>query len=182
MEQFEHTIIFSDRIETDTVQDLIDEMHGYSFVNLYFSTPGGHVFDMDVLVDYLNYRYKVNSLKLIIGTELISAGTLLLTDYVGPIFLHRDFYLFMFHSPDMEFSRYRPKEGDDGIKRLLDKENEKYYAKLEKLGITKPQMAKIRKGENVFWYADQVHKLNRKFFSSVEEEVTQHYTIYKNEK
>ena len=38
--QLEHTIIFSKNINEKNVQNLIDTINHYAFVNLYFSTNG----------------------------------------------------------------------------------------------------------------------------------------------
>ena len=88
---FDHTVIFNSTITPDNVADLIDEMNQYSFVNLYFSTDGGNINEMNILIDFLNYRYKNDSLKLILYDFVASAGTLILFDYEGPIFLQKYF-------------------------------------------------------------------------------------------
>ena len=179
MEQFEHTIIFDEEINTDSVQALIDEMSSRSFVNLYLSTNGGFLSDMYALIDYLNYRHKVGSLRIYLTDYVMSAGTFLLTDYEGPIFLSKLFYGFAFHMPDTQFYTVRKEANVDGHKRLLKVFNQNYVSRLKNLGLTTKQIKDIEDGKDVYVFADEIHKLKRTFFTGVEEEITHHYTTFK---
>lgn len=179
MEQFQHTIIFDDEINVDSVQELIDDMSTRSFVNLYFSTNGGYIAEMYALIDYLNYRYKVGTLKLFLDKYVVSAGTILLLEYEGPIFITRDFYGFMFHMPDISLYGTRKSGYEDGARRILAVRNNKYINDLSNLGLTSKQIKDIRDGKDVYIFVDEIHKLKRQLFSSVEEEITQNYTTFK---
>lgn len=179
MEQFEHTIIFDEEISIDSIQALIDEMSTRNFVNLYFSTVGGHVAEMNTLIDYLNYRHKVNSIRVFLDKYVTSAGTLLLLNYDGPLFVTKDFYAFMFHMPDISFYGTRKTGYEDGARRILNIRNNKYISDLKNLGLSTKQIKDIEDGKDVYIFADEIYKLKRTFFTGVEEEVTHHYTTFK---
>lgn len=185
MEQFEHTIIFENGIDQNTVQNLIDNMSSRSFVNLYFSTEGGYVADMKTLVDYLNYRFQIGTLRLYLDKYVCSAGTWLLLDYEGPIFVSNGFYGFMFHLPsidsynDIGFLKAKDPVYRKGEQRVLETRNNKYVTDLKNLGLSTKQIREINDNKEVYVFVDEIHKLKRQFYYSVEEEVTQHYTTFK---
>lgn len=171
----EHTVIFNDDINLTTVQNLIDKINQYSFVNLYFSTDGGHCTDMRILVNFLNHRYENDSLKLILCDEVQSAGTLILLNYKGPIFIDISFRFFMFHSFDIEMSTSRPYPGDKIAKEMLDIRNEEYFENLLKLGLTKLDIKKIKDGDEVYISALNLSKIKRELCSS--EDVVKTFNI-----
>ncbi len=177
----EHSIIFDDKIDNETVSDLINEMTNYSFVNLYFSTNGGELYAMEVLVDYLNRRCQDETVRVYIGPILISAGTFLMTDYIGPLFLTRSFQHILFHLPDMPAYSRRKEEKEYGrrVNVLLDSDNEDYLKSLSALGLSKSQIKKIADGEDVKFYRDDLDKLSYAFFT--EEETVVQKNLYKFE-
>lgn len=185
MEQFEHTIIFETGIDPNTVQDLINRMSSANFVNLYFSTDGGYMADMNILIDYLNYRYQIGTLRLYVDKYVCSAGTLLLLNYVGPIFISKGFYGFMFHMPyidnfhDIGFLKPKDPVYKKGEQRILQLRNNSYVNNLKGLGLTTKQIKDINENKEVYIFVDEIHKLKKTFFTGVEEEVTQHYTTFK---
>ena len=162
----EHTVIFNEDISPVTAQNLIDKINQYSYVNLYFSTNGGHCTDMRILIDFLNHRYENDSLKLILTNEVQSAGTLILLNYKGPIFMDISFRFFMFHSFDVEMSTSRPYPGDKIAKEMLDIRNEEYFTNLLKLGLTKADIKKIKDGDEVYISALNLSKIRRELFNS----------------
>jgi hypothetical protein len=160
----QHTIIFNSTLTAQTVQDLMNECTQYPFVNLYFSTDGGNIFETNILVDYLNYRYREGSLKLTLYDFVASAGALLLMDYVGPIFLMRNFRGFMFHAPDINVGVMRPGVFGKKSKELLDVLNEELFKKYKDLGLTKSDVEKIKNGEDVYVWFNEISKIKRDFF------------------
>lgn len=172
---FDHTVIFNSTITSDTVADVIDEINQFQFVNLYFSTDGGAINDMNILIDFLNYRYRADSLKLIFYDFVASAGTLMLLDYDGPIFLQKYFRGFMFHAPDITINTIRKGVFAEKSKELLDAMNEDIYNQYQKIGLTKADVAKMKKGEDVYVWYDELSKLKRQFFSA--EEVIKQYKL-----
>lgn len=165
MGNFEHTVIFNSTITTDTVADLIDEMNQYPFVNLYFSTDGGMLNEMNILIDFLNYRHSLDSVKLTLYDFVASAGTLVLFDYDGPIFLQKYFRGFMFHAPDLTMGTIRQGVFGAKSKELLDVMNEDIYQSYKNIGLTKADIEKIKKGEDVYVWYDNLSKLKRQLFS-----------------
>lgn len=172
---FDHTVIFNSTITPDNVADLIDEMNQYAFVNLYFSTDGGNINEMNILIDFLNYRYKNDSLKLILYDFVASAGTLILFDYEGPIFLQKYFRGFMFHAPDITIGTIRQGVFGAKSKELLTIMNNDIYAQYLEIGLTKSDIEKMKKGEDVFVWYDNINKLKRKFFNG--EELIKQYKL-----
>lgn len=172
---FDHTVIFNSTITPDNVADLIDEMNQYPFVNLYFSTDGGNINEMNILIDFLNYRYKNDSLKLILYDFVASAGTLILFDYDGPIFLQKYFRGFMFHAPDITIGTIRQGVFGAKSKELLTIMNNDIYAQCLAIGLTKSDIEKMKKGEDVYVWYDNIHKLKRQFFNG--EELIKQYKL-----
>jgi len=172
---FDHTVIFNSSISTDNVADVIDEMNRYPFVNLYFSTDGGVINEMNILIDFLNYRSKTDTLKLTLYDFVASAGTLLLCNYEGPIFLQKYFRGFMFHAPDITVGTIRQGVFGSKAKELLEVMNEDIYAQYMQIGLSKADIAKIKKGEDVYVWYDELNKIKRQFFS--DEEVIKKYKL-----
>lgn len=175
----EHTIIFSESITEDTVQDLITKMSNYSFVNLYFSTVGGELHSMQILCDYLNRRNSQKNIRVYIGPYLLSAGTLLLIHYDGPLYMTNSFRYFMFHAPDISLFTIRVSKHEKRLKKFLDENNELYYNSLLKIGLTKSDINKIKAGEDVYVFRDELNKIKVNFYSDDEKIITNNYYLYK---
>lgn len=173
--ELEHTIIFNEDITPTSVQSVIDKINQYSYVNLYFSTNGGHCTDMRILINFLNHRYENDSLKLILTNEVQSAGTLILLNYKGPIFIDISFRFFMFHSFDIEMPTSRPYPGDKIAKEMLNIRNEEYFENLLKLGLTKLDIKKIKDGDDVYISALNLSKIKRELCFS--EDVVKTFNI-----
>lgn len=180
MSQLEHTIIFENKLTTKTVQNLINTISQYHYVNLYFSTNGGRMDMANVLIDFLNQRYLNNSLKLTLFNFVSSAGTLLLLDYNGPIFV-KDLRGFMFHSPDMALSTIRKDIYQRGVEDVMMEDNEAYFDRLMHLGLTKSEIKKIKEGEDVHFFRKDFHRLKVDLFIGEETSTTQ-YIITKPHK
>lgn len=174
----EHTIIFDGEVTKKRVQELIEYINQYSFVNLYFSTLGGRVDMMEILIDFLNHRYEKGTLKLILYDIVASAGTLLLVDYSGPIFL-KNLRAFLFHAPDLSLNIVRKDKYQKAIEEQLHAHNESFYEDMQQLGLTKSDINKIKQGEDVFIFEKDFSRIKRDLFIA-EETLTNHYIIQKS--
>lgn len=161
----EHTIMFDDEIDDESIQALMNEMSQYQFVNLYFSTGGGFIHVMRTFVDYLNRRSDPGnvSVRVFLNLVCISAGTLLLTDYIGQLYMTVDFRYFQFHAPDVRSYNIRKEAGSEKLLKFLHEDNEQYYSKLVELGLTDTEMQSIRTGDDVYIFRDDLKRLSRKF-------------------
>ncbi len=180
MGQLQQTIIFDSDITKKNVQHLIDVISQYTYVNLYFATNGGRLDMMNILIDFLNHRYEMNSIKVTLFDFVASAGTLLLVDYNGPIFV-KDLRAFLFHAPDISLPSIRKDSFQKGIEKLLHKHNEEFYNHLANIGLSKTEINKIKSGEDIYYFAEDFHKLKVDFFVG-EETITNHYVITKPNK
>jgi len=173
----EHTIMFDEEINEESVQNLINEMSQYSFVNLYFSTEGGLIHVMRALVDYLNRRSTPGntSVRVYLNLVCISAGTLLLTDYIGQLYMTSDFRYFWFHAPDVRTFNIRKEAGSEKLLKFLHEDNEEFYSKLLKVGLTNAEIQSIRDGDDVYIFRDDLKRLTRKFASDEEIETSTYY-------
>ena len=171
----QQTLIFNDVINAETVQDLILDCNQYDFVNLYFSTEGGNLNETNILIDFLNYRHNADSIKLTMYDIVASAGTLVLLDYDGPIFLQKYFRAFMFHAPDITVGTTRPGVMGEKSKELLQVMNDDLYSRYLELGLTKLDIAKMKKGEDVYIWFNELGKIKRQLFST--EQVIKQYKL-----
>jgi hypothetical protein len=161
----EHSIIFNQEIYPDTVQELMDRMTQYPIVNLYFSTDGGELDTMLVLIDFLNRRAEQGNVRVYLSSYCSSAGTLLLTDYNGPLYVQPTFRFFYFHVPDFMSYKFRKVVNEDRLRDLLLAYNETYYDKLKVVGLTRKQIDTIRKGDELYIFADELGKLKTTFIT-----------------
>ena len=175
----EHSIIFNQEIYPDTVQELMDRMTQYPIVNLHFCTEGGEIDTMDILVSYLNRRFDQGNIRIYLNNYCASAGTLLLTDYIGPLYIQPTFRYFYFHAPDFMSYRVRKIMNEDKLRGLLLAYNESYYSKLHNVvGLTRKQIDTIRKGDELYIFADELGKLKTTFITDEYEDRTLLYKPY----
>jgi len=161
MDKIEHTIIFNDEITHKKIQTLIEYINAYEFVNLYFATNGGRLDIMSILVDFLNYRNKLNSIRVILFDYIGSAGTLILTKYKGTVYTS-GLRAIMLHAPDISANIIRKDDFQKGMEQLLEDTNNLYFKDLLKIGITNDEIAKIKKGDDVYLFKKDITKLKRK--------------------
>lgn len=152
-----YVYIFNDEIEPDSVQNLIDILYNYPSVDLYFSSEGGYVYLMDALMRAMNQH---GDLRVYLTYQVMSAGTDILFDFIGEIFIEKELEVIMFHN----YSRALPeaKPGDIDFRKLRNHtklKNANYYKKLEKLGLSKKELNLLKKGGDVFWYREDFDKL-----------------------
>lgn len=149
---------FDSEITKESVQSLIDHLHGCPQIDLYFSTHGGEMTAMKVLIKFLNNHPDIN----VYLTDLIaSAGTFLLTDYTGNLFLDEGLELILFHLGD------RPVEGQfrkttfntQILFEQLQEENNKYVNKFKELGLNSKEIKRILEGDDVILYRKDFERL-----------------------
>jgi len=152
-----YTKIFSDSIDKEAVQGLIDSIHDKENVDLVFSTWGGEISTMKCLVNYLNTRGDV---KITLIDEVSSAGTLLLTDFTGEIELSPNLDFILFHAWDRESYSIRKGLINDNILRQQTLEENKVHSKaLKRIGLTDKECKQILKGKDVILYKKDFKRL-----------------------
>ena len=171
-----HTIIFKDEIDLESVQDLIDRLSMYEFVNLYFSTNGGYISEMLILINYLNERVRSSSIKVILYDDVISAGTLLLMNYEGPLFISPMFRYFLFHAPDVMLQTTRRDSSGKIVLQLLEESNKEYFSELKSLGLSKKEMTIVEGGGDVYINKNELSRIKRQLFAE-EETIVQYKLI-----
>lgn len=154
-----YSYLFENKISTETVQELINTVHGYEEVDLYVMTEGGEIAAMTALVDYLNRRKE--SVKIYIKDYCMSAGTILLTDFKGDIELCEDLDFLMFHVWDYkEYNLRHATKHDRIIKKQFAKGNEEFSKKLKNLGLNQKEVSKFLKGKDVVIYRKDFNRIN----------------------
>jgi len=157
-----YTYYFDDQINKESVQTLIDILSMQDKVDLFFSTEGGEVVCMKVLIHYLNSRKDDVTIHL---TDIImSAGTFLLTHFKGKVILDENLDCILFHKLDrLVYTRRAEQTVDQNILlKQLDKDNEIISARLSKLGLTKQEVKDYDKGKDVVLYREDFTRLNLK--------------------
>jgi len=158
--QNRHTQIFDEEIDSETVQKLINELNNYAQIDLWFSTPGGSLSAMNAFTHYLNSRK--DDITIYLHDGLASAGTFVLTDFLGEVIITDDLDYILFHLADrMAFTRRKDKGLNMAeLGRQLDVINDKRCAKYRTLGLTELELAKYNKGKDVILYRKDFHRLN----------------------
>ena len=150
---------FNDSIDVDTVNSLISVLHGYEEVDLYFTTTGGEIDAMSVLIAYLNLRK--DNIKLFLTDRIISAGTDLLVSCNCEVILTEQLDLIIFHSGGRLIHSHREENWDADVIKNQDSLNNKIKrGKYLKLGLTKKEVSRIKKGKDVILYRKDFDRLN----------------------
>lgn len=153
------TIYFDDHINVQTVLGLIKEIEAQEEVDLYFSTEGGEVDAMNVLIHSLNRHPDI---EIFITSVLGSAGTHLFAYCYRKIHLTKGLDYIFFHCTDRESynirkSRYIDKE----VLVQQDIEHNKDLAKrFRKIGLTEEEIKSYLEGEDVILYRKDFKRLN----------------------
>ena len=171
-----HIIIFKDEIDLESVQDLIDRLSMYEYAHLYFSTNGGYISEMMILINYLNERVRANSIKVTLYDDVISAGTLLLVYYDGPIFISPMFRFFQFHAPDVMLPVTRKEVSGKIILQLLEEANKEFFSELKSLGLNKKEMTIVEGGGDVYITRNELSRIKKNLFAE-EETIIQYKLI-----
>lgn len=137
----------------------MEKLDGKEGITLYFGTEGGERDSMRCLVSFFNSLK--DNLEIVLTDVLASAGTMILTDYIGRLTCDGlDFILF--HKFDrLSYPLRNSSFVDDRKITEQDEENNKIFAKkLKKLGLTKKQLKRFNKGKDVILYRDQFNQIN----------------------
>ncbi len=155
-----HTQIFDEDINVDSVQKLINELNNYSKIDLFFSTVGGQLTAMEALIHYLNSRKE--DIAIYLTEEICSAGTFLLTDFEGELYLSENLDFILFHMGDrlMYSNRKSGAVSKKELMKQLKAINKTLTAKFEKLGLTPQEVKKFKQGYDVILYRKDFHRLN----------------------
>lgn len=159
MENRQYYYIFEDRINVETINNLIGAIDDKEKVHLFVSTEGGETFPMHILLQYLNSRK--DDIEITCTNIIMSAGVLLLTDFKGKINLSEELECILVHKFDCE--GYRLREGwlDEKEKtKQLVADNKRLKEKLKNLGLNKKQLKKFEQGKDVILYQKDFKQLN----------------------
>jgi hypothetical protein len=159
MKQKIYNYFFDKEISVDTINELVDKLQDREGkINLYFSTDGGSPDAMSFLIEYINTREE--EIEITIIDWLMSAGTLLLTDFKGKIKLHPGLDFILFHLFDRESYSLRKSDVSKDILTKQDfRKNQIFAEKLKDRGIlNSKQIKKFLKGENVVIFQDEFRK------------------------
>lgn len=149
---------FDDEISTETVNALISVLHVHEEVHLYFTTTGGDVDAMGVLIAYLNLRK--DNISVFLTDRIISAGTDLLVLCKCEVVLTDYLDLITFHSAGRLVHSHRKEQWDVNIIKEQDSLiNEVKYKKYLKLGLTEKEISRIKKGKDVILYRKDFSRL-----------------------
>ena len=154
---------FDKEITVDTVQELIGILSSVPSVDLFFTTVGGELPSMKVLIHFINQHPDI---KIYLTDYIASAGTFLLVDCNKEVYLTDELDWILFHQADREF-------GGKFRKAILDKEilyqqiketNDILADKYKRLGLTPKEIKEYFKGEDVILYRKDFNRLkvNRK--------------------
>lgn len=153
-----HTYIFSDNIDAETVQSLIDTLSVHDKIDLYFTTSGGETFAMEALIHYLNARKK--DIEIYLTDVVASCGAFILVDFQGKVHLSESLECVLFHVADRML--YTQRKNDLEIKTLKEqvKEYNTIYAdKFKSLGFTIKEIVQYKQGKDVILYRKDFHRL-----------------------
>lgn len=149
---------FDDDIDTETVSTLVDKLQGVDGkINLWFSTNGGEITAMLFLIDFLNSRKK--DIEIVLSCRLISAGTIILTNFKGKIILDEQLDFILFHCNDRQ--SYSIRDNNDPVcnKILTSQDIERniiFIKKIKNKGLlTDKQLKQFSKGKDVVVYREQ---------------------------
>lgn len=153
-----YSYLFNKKINVDNINELISILEEKEEVELWFSTSGGETVAMTMLIQYLN-TFK-GKLRLVITSQLQSAGTLLLSDFKGDLrFEELDFILF--HLADrMRYPLRKDSDNfDDKIQSQDEVSNLTLINKFRDLGLTEKELKQMLKGRDVILYQEDFHRL-----------------------
>lgn len=150
---------FNEGINAETVNSLIDKLEGKEEIVLYFGTDGGDCDPMRCLIKFFNSLG--DNIEIVLTDALMSAGTMLLTDYKGRL-THDGLDFILFHKWDRLVHNLRKSSivSEEVLNRQDDQNNKKFAKKLKKLGLTKKQVRKYKAGKDVVLYKKDFHLIN----------------------
>lgn len=146
------TYIFEEDITLESINGLLEKLDQIDV--LYFSSTGGTVSYMKVLIDALNKR---EDIEVHLFDSICSCATFFLTDYKGKLNTDR-MEVVLFHKIDIQTYQLRKTVFND--KQYLEdlkEDNKEYRAKIKKF-LTKKQLKKFDKGKDVVVYKKQIQE------------------------
>ena len=163
MDSPRYTYHFSDPIDGESVQQLIDILTLYEKIDLFFSTEGGEIVETKVLIHYLNSRKE--DIDIYLTDIIMSAGAFLLTDYQGKIVITDSLDCVLFHKIDRQvYTRRQQFISIPTLLEQLDEDNEQMAQKFSELGLTESEIIDFKEGKDVVLYRKDFNrlKINRK--------------------
>jgi ATP-dependent protease ClpP protease subunit len=150
---------FDNPIDWESVQELIDILALHEKIDLFFTTEGGEIAEVRVLIHYLNTRK--DDIDIYLTDVIMSAGTFLLTDYQGKIILTESLDCILFHKTDRQvYTRRQQFVSIPILLEQLDNDNELMAKKFLDLGLTKSEIKEYKEGKDVVLYRKDFNRLN----------------------
>jgi ATP-dependent protease ClpP protease subunit len=150
---------FDNPIDWESVQELIDILALHEKIDLFFTTEGGEIAEVRVLIHYLNTRK--DDIDIYLTDVIMSAGTFLLTDYQGKIILTESLDCILFHKTDRQvYTRRQQFISIPILLEQLDNDNELMAKKFLDLGLTKSEIKEYKEGKDVVLYRKDFNRLN----------------------
>lgn len=150
---------FDNQIDWESVQELIDILSQHEKIDLFFTTEGGEIAEVRVLIHYLNTRK--DDIDIYLTDVIMSAGTFLLTDYHGKIILTESLDCILFHKTDRQvYTRRQQFVSIPILLEQLDNDNELMAKKFLDLGLTKSEIKEYKEGKDVVLYRKDFNRLN----------------------
>lgn len=150
---------FDNPIDWESVQELIDILSQHEKIDLFFTTEGGEIAEVRVLIHYLNTRK--DDIDIYLTDVIMSAGTFLLTDYQGKITLTESLDCILFHKTDRQvYTRRQQFVSIPILLEQLDNDNELMAKKFLDLGLTKSEIKEYKEGKDVVLYRKDFNRLN----------------------
>jgi hypothetical protein len=153
---------FDNKINNKTVNELVEKLQGLEGkINLWFTSDGGNSDDMYFLISYLNSRKE--DIKITFTNIIQSAGTFILTDFLGEIILGEGLDCFMFHKIDRLVYTLRNSDSiqDKKLRSNIKLLNKNFAEKIKnKQLLTEKQLVEFNKGKDVVIYRKQFERWN----------------------
>lgn len=160
LEPVRYVYYFSDEINIDSVQGLIDILISYPAIDLYVETLGGSLTAMNVLLHFINNHPDI---VIYLTSCIASAGTLFLTDCNKKVILTEDLDVILFHLADRGTEgQFRKRTIDDKILYEQLKEfNEKFVNKFVQLGLNKKEIKGMLEGDDIILYRKDFKRIEK---------------------
>jgi hypothetical protein len=155
---------FDNPIDWESVQELIDILAQHEKIDLFFTTEGGEIAEVRVLIHYLNTRKE--DIDIYLTDVIMSAGAFLLTDFEGKIIITDSLDCILFHKTDRQvYTRRQQFVSIPILLEQLDKDNELMAKKFLDLGLTKSEIKDYKEGKDVVLYRKDFNrlKINKKW-------------------
>lgn len=147
---------FDKDISVESVNELISILQNEEKISLYFSTDGGSPSAMKMLIEFLNSK----ETEITLVDWVMSAGTLLFTEFTGKIRISEELDCIMFHMFDRE--SYSLRKGFVNEKKLTKQDfegNVNFAKKIKKKGLlTDRQIKQFLRGDDIIIYKKEFEK------------------------